>query len=117
MLVRAPVNDVIYGRRGTHVAEAMEAVGGVENHRTRADPDPVSIGERLAFAFAEDDEFLVDVAMRGMRLHARVQRGYMDLELIDGRGGGFADGTDLARSGLVRLHFVPVKDGRAHDRR
>src|SRR5207244_4329144 len=107
---RIPFDDVIRGGAVADVADAVQLIRGLKHDRSRTDALHLSVHQRLDGAFLDDDELLVRMLVRWMRRLAGIQRGDVNLELVE-RGRRLLD--DLAdEAGFVRLRRQagPVED-------
>ena len=71
---RVPLDDVISRRRIPRIANGVQLIRRLENDRSRTDTLPLSIHERFHSALLDNEQFLIGMLMRRMRLLAGIER-------------------------------------------
>src|SRR3954447_16811929 len=83
---RIPFDHVVDRGSIPDVADAVELIRRLENDRSGADTLQLPVDERLDRAFLDDHQFFVRVLVRRVWRLSLVQRGDMNLELVEGGG-------------------------------
>ena len=114
---RPPAEHVVRRRRVAHVPNRMFLVRRLEDHRPRPNAQLLAVDERFDGAFADDQDLLLGVPMRGVRCLAGVQRRDMTFELVQRGRWRSKHHAPCSHGGGLHLHRVPIEDGRREHRR
>src|SRR5580658_5988637 len=109
-----PVNDMIDSRLSAHIAQPVQLVRGAEDDRPWAHPRPLAVLECLHRALPYDHQFLIWMPMRRMGRFAGIERGHVNLELIECSRARLAERAHRASLRRPRRNCIPIEDSRTH---
>src|ERR1039458_6121663 len=81
------VDDVVGGGREADVGGVVGIVGGEEDQRAGAGVVLAAVDGDFEVALRDEEDLFPGVAMDGVRLHAGIESGDVDFELVEGAGG------------------------------